>query len=75
MGQVKRIRLRIVGVPCASCVIPIRKKLERTPGIKWIGANVVLDLLFVDHDPEAINSDAIIAAIKEAGYTAVPEAR
>ncbi len=72
MGQVKRIRLRIVGVPCASCVIPIRKKLERTPGIKWIGANVMLDLLLVDYEPTTITPDEIIAVIKKAGYTAVP---
>ncbi len=67
-----RLKLQIVGVTCASCIIPIRRSLEKTRGIEWIGANVMLDLLLVDYEPTAITPDEIIAIIKKAGYTAVP---
>jgi len=66
--------LRIVGVPCASCIVPIRRSLERITGVKWVGANVVLDLVLVDYDPGVTDKAAILTAIKRSGYDAVPVA-
>lgn len=64
--------MRIVGVPCAACIVPIRRRLERTLGVKWVGANVVLDLIFVDYDPDVTDRETILATVKKAGYEAVP---
>ena len=66
--------MRIVGVSCATCIVPIRRSLERITGVKWIGANVVLDLILVDYEPGVTDKTAILAAIKKAGYNAVPVA-
>lgn len=66
--------MRIVGVSCATCIVPIRRSLERITGVKWIGANVVLDLILVDYEPDVTDKTAILAAIKRAGYNAVPVA-
>jgi copper chaperone CopZ len=71
-SKITRLRLRIVGASCSTCVIPVRKALERTKGVKWVGANVMLDLILVDYDPEMVEANKIIEAVKKAGYTAVP---
>lgn len=71
----KRLRLQIVGVPCASCILPIRRILKKTKGIEWVGASVMLDLLLIDYDPRTITVAEITAAIKKVGYTAVSAAR
>ena len=47
-SRITRLRLRIVGASCSTCIIPVRKALERTTGVKWVGANVMLDLIRVD---------------------------
>ena len=48
--------------------------LERTRGGKWVGANVMLDLILVDYDLGMVGVDRIIEAVKKAGYAAVPTA-
>ena len=70
-NRITRLRLRIVGASCSTCIIPVRKALERTTGVKRVGANVMLDLILVDYDPEKIEADKIVEAVKKAGYTAV----
>ena len=73
-NRITRLRLRIVGASCSTCIIPVRKALERTTGVKRVGANVMLDLILVDYDPEKIEANKIVEAVKKAGYTAVPAA-
>jgi P-type Cu+ transporter len=70
-NRITRLRLRIVGVKCSTCIIPVRKALERTTGIKWVGANVMLDLILVDYDPGLVGADQIVEAVKKTGYVAV----
>ncbi len=69
-----RLRLRIIGASCSTCIIPVRKALERTKGVITVGVNVMLDLILVDYDPKIVGVDQIIGAIKRIGYTAVPTA-
>ncbi len=70
----RRLRLRIIGASCSTCLIPVRKALERTKGVRTVGANVMLDLILVNYDPKVIGADEIIRVIKKTGYTAVPAA-
>ncbi|GEM_PF-703868 len=67
----KRLKLNIVGVPCASCIIPVRKALEKEPGIINVGANQLLDLLLIDYDPSKVDEQSILETIKKTGYKAV----
>lgn len=67
----KRARLRIIGARCSTCIIPIRKALEKAEGVKSVGANYVADLILVDHDEKVIDTKAILALIKKAGYDAI----
>ncbi len=67
----KRARLRIIGARCSTCIIPIRKALEKADGVKSVGANYVSDLILVDYDEKVIDTKAILALIKKAGYDAI----
>ncbi|HEY5620255.1 MAG TPA: heavy-metal-associated domain-containing protein [Candidatus Bathyarchaeia archaeon] len=66
-----RLKLRLVEGSCATCVPAIRRQLEKVKGVEWVGANPVLDLIFVDYDPDLIDTDEILQVVKRSGYTAV----
>ncbi len=66
-----RLKLRLVEASCATCVPAIRRQLEKVKGVEWVGANPVLDLIFVDYDPDLIDTDEILQVVKRSGYTAV----
>ena len=72
MVETQRLRLTVMGVSCSLCVSPIRKALEKTEGVKAVGANYVAELVFVDFDPKAINVNRIVSIIKDTGYEAIP---
>ncbi len=68
----QRARLTVVGVPCASCIVPVRKALQKAKGVKSVGANYMLDLILVDYDPTLTTEGDIIRSIRKTGYKAVP---
>lgn len=68
--RIQRVRLTVVGVPCASCIIPVRKALQNARGVKSVGANYMLDLILVDYDSTLTTEDEIIKLIDKVGYKA-----
>lgn len=66
----QRARLRIVGVHCSTCIIPVRRALENADGIKSVRANYMTDLILVDYDEKITNETEIVALIKKVGYEA-----
>jgi copper chaperone CopZ len=71
-GRLERVKLRLIGASCASCVNPVRRNLEKMRGIEWVGFNPVLDLIIVDYDPALIDTSEIISAIEKAGFKPTP---
>jgi len=67
----RRVRLRIVAAHCSTCIIPIRKTLEKADGVKSVGANYVADLILVDYDEKVTDTPTILALVKKAGYDAM----
>jgi copper chaperone CopZ len=67
-----RASLRIVGASCATCIVPVRRVLERLDGVEKVGINYVADLLLVDYDPAKVGLAEIVDAIKSVGYQAIP---
>ncbi|MBI2183486.1 MAG: heavy-metal-associated domain-containing protein [Thaumarchaeota archaeon] len=72
MTETKRLRLRVTGVPCATCIIPIRRALEKADGVKKIGANYAADLIIVEYDSSTTTEQQIIKLVKKTGYRATP---
>jgi copper chaperone CopZ len=67
----QRARLRIIGVHCSTCIIPVRRTLERAEGVKSVGANYMTDMILVDYDERVTNETEILALIKRVGYQAI----
>ncbi len=70
--RLERVKLRLIGASCASCVNPVRRNLEKIKGIEWVGFNPVLDLIIVDYDPALIDTPEIMSAIEKAGFKPSP---
>ncbi len=67
----QRARLRIVGVHCSTCNLPVRRALEKADGVQWVGANYMTDLILVDYDEKITNEAKILALINKVGYEAI----
>ena len=62
--------LSITGMHCASCSALITRKLTKTPGVKEAHVNYAANKAHVHFDPEQVNEEGLIAAVKAAGYGA-----
>ena len=57
---------------CSNCVMKIEALEDDLPGIKSISASYQKGKMVVEFDETKISADAIIAAVKKQGYTAIP---
>lgn len=62
------IELEITGMTCDHCVARTAKALEAVPGVESVQVTLEPGAAVVNGDAAA---DALVAAVKEAGYTAV----
>jgi P-type Cu+ transporter len=70
--RLERVKLKLIGASCSSCVSPVKRNLEKIRGIEWVGFNPVLDLIIVDYNPALIDTPEIMSAIERAGFKPVP---
>jgi copper chaperone CopZ len=61
----QRARLRIFRVHCSTCILAVRRALEKADGVKSVGANYMTDMILVDYDERATNETEILALIKD----------
>ncbi len=66
-----RITFQVLDVSCLQCVIGIRGLLEKQSGIIEIKVNSMLNIFYVDYDPEKISGDDIEKIVKKIGYKLV----
>jgi copper chaperone CopZ len=71
LGETEKLKLRVLGVSCATCIIPIRRTLEKTEGIKSIGSNYLTENIFVEYDSKIIGEKEIIKVIDGVGYQSI----
>lgn len=62
--------LAIEGMHCTSCAMTIDEELEDLPGVKRAKTSYAKATSDVEYDPEAVTVEALIGAVKGAGYTA-----
>lgn len=60
--------LRSQELSCPSCVAKIEKSLKSVKGVK--GATVYFNTgrIVVEHEPDAVQTDELVAAVRRAGY-------
>jgi Cu+-exporting ATPase len=67
------IELAVSGMTCAACAARIEKTLNRLPGVH-ASVNFATERARVRYAPEHAGPDALIAAVRKAGYDARPVA-
>ncbi|PRY05910.1 heavy metal translocating P-type ATPase [Paraburkholderia sp. BL25I1N1] len=63
-------QLAISGMTCASCAMRVEKALAKVPGVLGASVNLATETATVSLDGAAAAPDALIAAVKKAGYEA-----
>lgn len=66
--------LRAEGFSCPSCVGKIEKRVGRMPGVESVKVHFASSRIVIVHDPGLADTDALVAAVREAGYLARPAA-
>ncbi len=64
------ISFNIEGMSCANCSLAIEKAFKRTQGVVSTAINLPLEKGFVTYDPRVLDDGAILAIVKQAGYSA-----
>jgi len=62
----KKLKLTIEGMHCASCATNIEKSLKKVPGVKEVSVSVLTNKGFIDCD-DAVSEDALKKAVSAAG--------
>ena len=68
MKQSTELRFDIAGMTCASCVARVEKALRAVPGVREASVNLATERAEVKGD--ALDADALAAAVERAGYAA-----
>ncbi|MBN2248323.1 MAG: heavy metal translocating P-type ATPase [Coriobacteriia bacterium] len=64
--------LGIIGMTCSSCQAVIERTLQRMPGVGSAVVNLANETATVAYDPHTLSVDDLVAAVRAAGYDAVP---
>jgi Cu+-exporting ATPase len=64
------LQLAVQGMSCASCVARVEKALKKVPGVQDASVNLATEQATVHG--AALDTDAIVAALAQAGYEAAP---
>jgi copper chaperone CopZ len=68
----KRTELLVEGMSCGSCVNHVDRAVRELSGVSQVEVRLRDGKVFVEHDPNASDTPALIASIKAAGYEAKP---
>ena len=67
----KRVTFQTLDVSCRQCAIDVRRLLEKQSGVVDIKVNEMLNIFYVDYNPEKISEEDIEKTVKKIGYKTV----
>ena len=67
-GQLARIDIPVGGMTCASCVRRVERALDNKQGVTETSVNFAAEKASVTYDPAVTSLDALVGAIRDAGY-------
>ncbi|GAB4111671.1 MAG: heavy metal translocating P-type ATPase [Acidobacteriota bacterium] len=74
-GSAERITFPVSGMTCAACQSFVQRKLEQQPGVESATVSLMLNNATVVYRPGQVTPEALVAAVREAGYDAeLPQA-
>ena len=62
----------ISGMHCASCSVLIKRRLEKTPGVKSANVNYATEKATVEYDEKQCDESKIVQTVVQTGYKAFP---
>jgi Cu+-exporting ATPase len=65
------VTLGLVGMTCSSCAAVIEKSLGKVTGVQSAAVNLASETATVTFEPAIVGIDALISAVKGAGYDAM----
>ena len=69
-----RTILRASGFSCPSCVAKIEKQVGRLAGVSTVTVHFASSRIEIDHAPQIVGVEALIAAVAKAGYASTAAA-
>jgi len=63
-----RLIVSVTGMNCATCAFAIEKQVKKMKGVDDVKAAIMLDKIFIDYNPNLVDSAAIRKAIDKTGY-------
>jgi Cu+-exporting ATPase len=63
-----RIIVSVTEMDCATCARAIEKQITKMKGIDDVKTSIMLNKVFIDYDPDLVNSTTIRKAIDKTGY-------
>ena len=67
-------QFQVTGMTCGHCEMSVREEVEKIAGVESIDVSAQTGRLVVTSAAE-VDADAVVAAVDEAGYKAVPVGR
>lgn len=58
----------VTGMACATCALAIEKQITKMKGIDDVKTAIMLNKVFIDYDPDLVDSTTIKKAIDKTGY-------
>lgn len=74
-ADLESITLRVSGMDCAICAVPIKERLHELAGVGHVDVNVPKGTVSVNYDPAKVNPEQLVARINSTGYKATLPAR
>lgn len=63
-----RMIVSVTGMDCTTCALAIEKQIMKMKGIDDIKTAIMLNKVFIDYDPDLVDSTIIRKAIDKTGY-------
>ena len=70
--MVQTTTLSIGGMSCGACVRHVTRALEGLTGVVHVDVDLPHEQARIEHLPDWVDEPGLVAAVKDAGYTARP---
>jgi len=67
-AEKSRLIVSVTGMDCATCAFAIEKQVKKIKGIDDVKAAIMLNKVFINYDPDLVDSATIRKAIDKTGY-------
>ena len=67
-AEKSRLIVSVTGMDCATCAFAIEKQVKKMKGIDDVKAAIMLNKIFIDYNPNLVDSATIRKAIDKTGY-------